>query len=182
MHDNVKPWTRRARLIAVAVPCTGVLVAACSGGSSASGSTALAYAQCMRTHGIADFPDPDRSGNINLKGLHPGPGSDLDPNNPRFEAAQKACKALQPKSFSPGVGSVSPAQQHHDQAQALKCSRCMRAHGITNFPDPDSSGRIPVRSIGSAGLRPASPQFQTAVKGCGQYQPGNIHFPAGGGS
>lgn len=48
----------------------------------------LAFSQCMRAHGIHDFPDPT-SGGIRL---HAGPGSDLDPGNPRFAAAQQACQ------------------------------------------------------------------------------------------
>ena len=48
----------------------------------------LAFAQCMRSHGIADFPDPTGNG----LHLHVGPGSDLDPTNPQFQRAQTACQ------------------------------------------------------------------------------------------
>jgi hypothetical protein len=47
------------------------------------------FSQCMRAHGIPDFPDPSGNG---LQ-LHSSPGSDLDPNNPTFQSAQKACAA-----------------------------------------------------------------------------------------
>jgi hypothetical protein len=53
----------------------------------------LAYARCMRAHGLANFPDPDASGNLRLNGQ---PGSDLDRNNPRFRAADRARKSLVP--------------------------------------------------------------------------------------
>lgn len=128
----------------------------------------------MRTHGIADFPDPDTSGNIDIKGLHPGPGSDLDPSNARFRAAASACRSLQPPGFL--------SSQHPDQAQiaqALDWARCMRAHGVTNFPDPDGTGRISVHLLRSAGVDLNSPQSQAALKTCGQYQPGTIHVPGG---
>jgi hypothetical protein len=61
---------------------------------------------------------------------------------------------------------------------------CTRAHGVASFPDPDSSGRLGVRTIRAAGLGPAAPQLQAAMTACEQYRPGNIHVsrPAGGGS
>jgi hypothetical protein len=57
---------------------------------------ALAFSACMRSHGLPDFPDPDFSkggAGIRLRG---GPGSDLDPSSPAFQAAQKACQSKLP--------------------------------------------------------------------------------------
>jgi hypothetical protein len=48
----------------------------------------LAFSACMRAHGIKDFPDPSNGG-LRIQ-VHPG--SDLDPNNPTFQGAQKACQ------------------------------------------------------------------------------------------
>jgi hypothetical protein len=57
----------------------------------------LAYAGCMRGHGISDFPDPTPSpgGGAGFQ-IDGGPGSNLDHNNPRFEAADQACRSLLP--------------------------------------------------------------------------------------
>jgi hypothetical protein len=57
------------------------------------------FAECMRAHGLTDFPDPQTAGAGNAVGLKitAGVGSGLDPNNPTFEAAQKACAKLMPK-------------------------------------------------------------------------------------
>ena len=52
----------------------------------------LAFSACMRDHGIKDFPDPTNGGIQ----LHIAPGSDLDPNNPKFQAAQSACQSHLP--------------------------------------------------------------------------------------
>src|SRR5262245_14044821 len=60
-----------------------------SSSTSAPKASTLAYARCMRAHGIEGFPDPDAHGHLGLNG---GPGSDLDPNNPAFKAADAACK------------------------------------------------------------------------------------------
>jgi hypothetical protein len=45
------------------------------------------FSQCMRAHGIPDFPDPG-SGGLSLQSH---PGSDLSPNNPTFQNAAKLC-------------------------------------------------------------------------------------------
>ena len=49
-------------------------------------------------------------------------------------AAEKACRSLAP--------TYSASQQSHVLAQALRFSRCMRAHGAADFPDPESDGAI----------------------------------------
>lgn len=56
-------------------------------------AAALRVSQCMRAHGIKDFPDPNNQGGTAIKA---GPGSDLDPNNPQFKAANAACQHLMP--------------------------------------------------------------------------------------
>jgi hypothetical protein len=50
---------------------------------------ALEYAKCMREHGV-DMADPDTSGPGIKMQLPKGVG----PDNPRFEAAQKACQSI----------------------------------------------------------------------------------------
>jgi hypothetical protein len=46
-------------------------------------------------------------------------------------------------------------------------SRCMRSNGVTNYPDPNSSGVIPKESSQQLGVTrtPASTCSQTAAKG-----------------
>jgi hypothetical protein len=45
------------------------------------------FSECMRANGIPDFPDPSGNG---LQ-IRSSPGSDLNPNNPIFQRAQKKC-------------------------------------------------------------------------------------------
>ncbi|HEY2073351.1 MAG TPA: hypothetical protein VGG88_07240 [Gaiellaceae bacterium] len=52
----------------------------------------LKLSACMRAHGLKDFPDPSNGG-LQIQ-VHPG--SDLDPNNPTFQKAQKACQKYAP--------------------------------------------------------------------------------------
>jgi len=138
----------------------------------------LAYAECMRAHGVTNFPDPDSQGRILIRG---GPGSGLNPNSPTYQSAQKACQSKQPKPTA--------AQQAQAQAYALRVARCMRAHGIKDYPDPpaNSGGRISIRLNNSPGsdLNPNNPLFQRAQAKCMPNVPklpGGDHTSSGAGS
>jgi hypothetical protein len=165
---------RRAGLVAAALACLALLAAACSspaktgtGAGPAGGSarhSELVYSQCMRAHGITDFPDPSAQGGIDLNG---GPGSDLNPSSPQFKAANNACKSLLPPQRA-----MSPAQQAAARAQALKYSKCMRAHGISDFPDPDAQGGIALKPKPGGDLDPNNPLYKAADKACQHYMPG----------
>ena len=199
---------RRVRLpVAAALLAIAVAAAACSSGPSTPGvagsgtgattttaasaanqgmptltpaqrAAQLSYSECMRSHGVSDFPDPDSQGRIQISG---GPGSDLNPDNPVFQNAQKACQSKQPKP--------TPAQQAQAQAYALRVARCMRAHGIKDYPDPSagSGGRISIRLNNSPGsdLNPNNPLFQRAQAKCmpnAPKLPGSGRTSSGSGS
>jgi hypothetical protein len=136
----------------------------------------LAHSQCMRAHGVTDYPDPDSQGRILIQG---GPGSDLNPNSATFQNAQKACKSLQPQPTA--------AQQAQAEQAALRVSECMRAHGIKDYPDPSKDGRISISlQAGSGGdLNPDNPLFQAAQRVCmpnAPKLPGGGNKTSGGGS
>jgi hypothetical protein len=57
-------------------------------------NSALKFAECMRSHGISNYPDPVNNGR-NIQ-IGPGPSSGIDMNSARFKAAQKACYPLLP--------------------------------------------------------------------------------------
>jgi len=182
---------RRAGLLAAALACLALVAAACSsaaktgtGAGPAHGSarqSELAFSRCMRAHGISDFPDPSSHGGIALNG---GPGSDLNPSSPLYQAANSACKPLLPPQKA-----LSPAQQAAARAQALAYARCMRAHGISDFPDPNAQGGIALSPQPGGDLEPNNPRFQAANHACQHYQPGkggsfstNTSGGSGGGS
>jgi hypothetical protein len=64
---------------------------------SAMQDAALAFAKCMREHGI-DMPDPQfgAGGIVTQKGSAGDQG--FDPDDPRFQAAQKACQPIVDKA------------------------------------------------------------------------------------
>jgi hypothetical protein len=110
-----------------------------TGGASGSGSTGpsagrsgpLAFAECMRANGVPKFPDPS-----------PGRGmlfslAGVDTSAPAFEAAQTKCQKLL------GPGLPFPGSRTHPSAQTmaklLQIARCLRGHGVPQFPDPQTS-------------------------------------------
>jgi hypothetical protein len=52
--------------------------------------------------------------------------------------------------------------------EAVAFSRCMRSHGVSDFPDPNGSGVWPKRQVQSAA---GEPSFQTATQACGHLLP-----------
>jgi hypothetical protein len=165
--------SRRAGPLAV-VTAVAVLAAAtaCSGpaaspGPASGGATGqmLAYSQCMREHGVPDFPGPNAAGNIQVT-----PGSPNDPmNGSQEQVADNDCKHL-----LPGGGSGTGGGNQRAISRDLELARCMRAHGATNFPDPAVSGN-------GAGFRGnfdfSSPQWQQAERSCKSLAPAGF-FPS----
>jgi hypothetical protein len=53
---------------------------------------------------------------------------------------------------------------------AVGFSRCMRSHGVPNFPDPVGSGGIAKETVQQLGV--SSSQYQAATQACGHLLPG----------
>jgi hypothetical protein len=171
------PWLGW-RVVAVITAAAGaaLLAAACGGGgtsSTAGGSTyyqkAVAYAQCMRSHGLPSFPDPDSQGQF-----PPVQEGRNGVSQQAVQSAQNSCRHLQP-----GGGAGTAQQQQGKLTQALNYSRCMRAHGVPDFPDPSTSNGG--MGFNLSGVDTNSPQYQSANRAC-QSQAGKSQSPAGGGS
>jgi len=141
-----------------------VLVAGCGRSNAPSSATAssggpqakaLAYAQCMRNHGVRAFPDPTTP---------PGGGAtfqiNLNQNTPTFKAASQACRTLLPG------GQKAPTTSALQIAAEVRWAHCLRAHGLPGFPDPNSEG-----AVDSAKFDPTSPAFQRANAACTSLQP-----------
>jgi hypothetical protein len=85
----------------------------------------LAYARCMRAHGVTNFPDPSASGGFNLN------AAGINQSAPAVKAAETACKHLLPVKRPPDVQPTAAAYR-----RLLHWVKCMRTHGIPNMPDP----------------------------------------------
>jgi hypothetical protein len=63
-----------------------------SGGSSSSNTQAvIQYAQCMRSHGVTNFPEPNAQGQELITS-----GNGINPNSPTFISANTACQHYLP--------------------------------------------------------------------------------------
>jgi hypothetical protein len=102
-----------------------VVSAAAPSSSAALYKDELKYTECMRAHGVPNFPDPSADGGFRI-------GAGFDPSS----TASAACQKLVPGLGGPGSGPPPSAQA---LAQMLQVSQCMRRHGISDFPDPRSS-------------------------------------------
>jgi hypothetical protein len=88
----------------------------------------IRYAQCMRQHGVP-LPDPGPDGDLRAV---TGDKDAIDEDVLR--KAQEACKQYQPVASGPDEAAKLEGAREY--------SRCMRAQGVENFPDPDASGRV----------------------------------------
>jgi hypothetical protein len=134
---------------AFAVAAILLLMAGCAGGSSTNAAATaqtgvLAYAHCMHSHDVPNFPDPDSSGAISKdKIIALGDG-------PQFRAAERACLHVMPAS---GLGPEKTALPTRTRlADALAFARCMRDHGFPNFPDPTAHGELTRQMVAAAGI------------------------------
>jgi hypothetical protein len=84
---------------------------------------AVKFAECIRAHGVSDFPDPTDK-NADSYGVSVSPAV--------WKQATTACKDLQPP------GALSSKRTPKEQSAAIRFAQCVRDHGVTDFPDPVS--------------------------------------------
>jgi hypothetical protein len=119
--------------LAIALVTSALAIAACGSASKPKSSASIRYsknveyADCMRSHGVPNFPDP-------LDGGFPLRTSGINFSSPAFLSAQKACAKLQPG------GSRPPAITSQQIYEMAAKARCIRHHGFSHFPDPSLSG------------------------------------------
>jgi hypothetical protein len=149
-----------------------LLLGACGGGSSNTGSGGsgsgsstpsatttgpVAFAQCMRSNGVQNFPDPQGgrflvSGNVE--------------NSPNFQGAEQKCQHLLGPNGATNGGSSGGA----NNSKLLAFAHCMQSHGVPQFPDPTANGAIGLPQ----GVDPNSATFQKAWSKCQPNLPGNL--------
>ncbi len=183
----------------IATASLALLVAACGGSASATGSggasnarrsssspSALGYSYCMRSHGVPNFPDPDSSGQ-----LPKGDAQRFGISSSQLQAARQVCQQLLPNNGGAiNADSIQQCMMADDCPQALvqqvlneerNFARCMRSHGVPNWPDPtiDSEGRpVFAISISKDGFDPYSPQIWAKGNECSRLMPGLPGLPA----
>jgi hypothetical protein len=162
-HDMAPtPNTHTRRTVALATLSCAVLLAACgssatnhSGSASHGVSQAVKYANCVRAHGVPNFPDLGTTASYHFL-------AQINPSALAFESAQKACAKY-------GNALAPPAPFSASTILALdKISHCIRAHGVPNFPDPASTGDATYQRFERSGIDPQSPAFKHAAAACGE--------------
>ena len=171
---NNKTGGRRGprRAAALALVAAAVVLTACGGSPSSSGGSApaesatyradLAYAQCMRTHGLPGFPDPHPSGGFSI-GISGHPHG----NSP-VARANDACEQLLLAGSTRTGSATAPAAASPAGAAAADCPgsfpcytpRQLRAaYGIQPLLDRGIDGRgVTVALPEEAESGPARPQ------------------------
>jgi hypothetical protein len=123
---------------------------------------------------VPTYPDPNSSGQL--------PKTDaqlLRVSTSQYQAAQHACQQLLPTG-----GSIqrqeAQCMQNSDCPPALvqqmtgdlKLARCMRSHGVPNFPDPTNGGSggpfFPISRVGISEAASRTHQFVAELNECGR--------------
>ncbi|NUO58703.1 MAG: hypothetical protein HOV78_18725 [Hamadaea sp.] len=109
----------------------------------------VAYTMCMRQHGVP-MDDPIGTGDDADEG-HIQPGFDKG----KADAAVAACQSLRPPRVGPDVDLKTELSRRY--------ARCMREHGVEQYPDPDAQGqtRVP-QQVGE------DPEYPAAKNVCDQ--------------
>ena len=102
---------------------------ASSAGTASSGANkkltardkAVKFAECIRAHGVSDFPDPNAKNQFEY-GVSVSPAV--------WKQATTACKDLQPP------GTLSGKRTPKQQSASLRFAQCIRDNGVKDFPDP----------------------------------------------
>ena len=163
----------RAVLPAVAAALSAAAIGAC--GSSSPHTTtrsssrltqaqaqrfqhdAIKFTDCMRGHGIANFPDAPGANGTGGRAWK----SALQNTSPGFVAAARACQHFLPTDGHP----QGSAGHHPSMAIMLAFARCVRSHGFTRFPDPNGSG-ITRQMLAAAGIDLHQPALARAADAC----------------
>lgn len=157
---------RAAALPVIMAVSLMLLTAACGGSSSSSSqeppadaqaAAALKYGNCMRAHGVTNFPQP---------GGGPQTGAPVNLGSPTYLAAEKACA-----KYAGGGPVSSQGASPQVMQELLKYVACLRTHGVPDMPDPNSNGTLSLPSGKSGGVSASSPQFKSAQQACQKYYP-----------
>ena len=166
------------RLIPISTAIAGVALLAAGCGASKTTSTsgslsskpppgsfvtdAYKYAACMRSHGVANFPEP--------KVTHTAGGTQVaihavGPNSAQFNAASQACRGILPAPSNSELAQQA-ADQHRRAQDLVSFARCLRSHGISRFPDPNAQGQLSLQEVQADGIDLQAPSFRATALAC----------------
>jgi hypothetical protein len=145
-------------------------LAGCSASGGSAGATTTSGQQnaaavlrelvrCARANGMPNMPDLrlDSNGRVSLP-----PGT---PDPPR--SVERACRSIWERL--PASARGDKERPPADMQALLRYARCMREHGMPDFPDPDSNGNF----VASPSMQREgkSPRLLRAMQACRQLNP-----------
>ncbi|HJY02302.1 MAG TPA: S53 family peptidase [Streptosporangiaceae bacterium] len=160
MNDQAGSSRGPRRAGALAVVAAVAVLTACGGSPSSSGGSAstapatyradLAYAQCMQTHGVPDFPDPNPSADISISGQPHG-------NSPAARA-NDACEHLLPAGSTGTGGATAPTTASSPGTAATDCVGSQPCYTPRQFRVAYGIQPLLDRGIGGHGVTVALPE------------------------
>jgi hypothetical protein len=155
-----------------------LLLAGCSASGGSAGATTTTsgqqdaaavlreFVRCARANGMPNLPDlkQDSNGQVSIP-----PGT---PDPPK--SVERACRSIWERLPASATG--DRGRPSADMQALLRYARCMREHGMTDFPDPQADGRFPLPQSLRGGK---TPSFLRANQACRQLNPdpkGRLEF------
>jgi hypothetical protein len=138
-------------------------LAVSSGIPSTSADPLHLAGQCLREHGLPNVPDPviARNGPAAGKGILDKTALKDDQDTVVQQAIAACAVAIAQANIETSQGSSDLSTQEIQARLAL--ARCIRAHGVPNFPDPNpTTGEV----TPPPGLSKTSPSILAAIKAC----------------
>jgi hypothetical protein len=157
------PAARRTAAVLITTTTLALLVAACGASKTASGtsgststatatiSQAVTFTRCMRSHGVSNYPDPNaRNSGPGTNGLPKVNLQALGVSSSLVDRAEGACQRVLPDGAQ-----LSRHASRSILDRLVAFGRCMRFHGVSNWPDP-------TRTLGNF---PGSPRYGFDLQG-----------------
>jgi hypothetical protein len=192
---RARPPTARIAAAIIATAGLALLAAACSGnlsstaaggspdaGDSSSSPSAVSYSDCMRSHGVPNYPDPSNGQ------LPKGGAQAFGVSSSMFSAAQSACHYLLPNAGSfqeqasqcTLAGDCPPAVVQQMMAIDRKFAQCMRSHGVPNWPDPtiglQGSPEFRLSKVGITHAQTHSAPMSNTIAECQRLEGATLTF------
>jgi hypothetical protein len=155
--------------LVLVVVLAGLAGCSASGGSGAATTTTSGqqqaaavlreFVRCARANGMPNLPDLrlDSNGQVSIP-----PGT---PDPPK--SVERACRSIWERL--PASASGDQGRPPADMQALLRYARCMREHGVPDFPDPDAAGNF--KASPSMQREGKSPRLQRANQACRELDP-----------
>jgi hypothetical protein len=167
------PGRRRPFAPVLSVAACALMLAACGAGVGVSAATTsnganneagFTFAKCMRAHNVSGFPDPGGAAASGISILGSSIPSTINIHAPAFRAALNRCMTAL------NAGQARPAITASQKEAAVKFSQCMRAHGVSNYPDPQfpPGGGIEIGPPPGSNVNMSAPAVAHAQNICGR--------------